>query len=93
MQKINLATLAKTGVIKSGDEFVWERKSQNRVHTVVLTQNYLLQSGDKFFRTPSAAARHFNGNKPVNGWLVWKLLDQKISLENLRSKLSLIENK
>jgi hypothetical protein len=93
MQRINLSTLAKTGAIKSGDEFVWQRKSQDKIHKVVLTENYLLQSGDKFFRTPSSAARYFNGDKPVNGWLVWKLFDQKVSLENLRSKLSLIEKK
>jgi hypothetical protein len=91
MPRINLASLAKIGVIKPGDEFVWKRKSYNRVHRVVLTQNYLLRSGDKLFRTPSSAARSFNDNKPVNGWLVWKLLDHNTSLENLRSKFNLRE--
>lgn len=93
MKRINLTTLVKKSVIKPGDEFVWQRKFHNKTHKVVLTQNYLLQTGDKFFRTPSSAARYFNSNKPVNGWLVWKLLGQKVSLENLRSKLILIEKK
>lgn len=91
MQRIDLKTLARHGLIKSGDVFVWHRKFESTFYKVTLTKNFYLQSGDYVFKTPTSAARHFNGNKPVNGWLVWKLLDHKISLENLRSKLVVSE--
>lgn len=86
MRRINLATLGKKGLIQSGDILVWQRKSENKVHKVVITPEYFLQSGDRIFRTPSSAAKFFNDNKPVNGWFVWKLQDQKVSLEKLRIK-------
>jgi hypothetical protein len=86
MERIDLKKLAKHGLIKSGDVFVWHRKFGDDLYKVTLTKNFYLQSGEYIFKTPTSAARHFNGNKPVNGWLVWKLVDHKVSLENLRSK-------
>lgn len=87
MKRIDLATLARYGLIKSGDVFCWKRNSGEIIHKVVLTENYVLQSGNEFFQTPTSAAKFFNGDKPVNGWLVWKVLDRKISLENLRKTI------
>ena len=57
MRRINLATLGKNGLIQSGDILVWQRKSENKVHKVVITPDYFLQSGDRTFRTPSSAAK------------------------------------
>jgi hypothetical protein len=91
MQRIDLKTLARHGLIKAGDVFVWHRKFESNFYKVTLTKNFYLQSGDYVFKTPTSAARHFNGDKPVNGWMVWKLLDHKVSLNNLRSKLIVSE--
>jgi hypothetical protein len=90
MQRVNLKDLGKHGLIRPGDVLIWRRSGESKIYEVVVTQKFLLEAEDFCFRTPSQAAKFFNGDKPVNGWLVWKLRGQHLSLDNLRSKLNTI---
>jgi hypothetical protein len=41
----------------------------------------------KKHKTPSGAAKHLNGNKPVDGWLAWKVKSSGLSLSTLRENI------
>lgn len=69
--------------LKVGDVFTWHRHVTGEIHSVVVTSDGKLDAGELFFTSPTAAAKHFNGNKSVNGWMVWKLSGTKLTLEKL----------
>lgn len=39
-------------------------------------------------KTPSGAAKHLNGNKPVDGWHTWKIKSSGVRLSELRENFS-----
>ena len=58
-------------------------------HTAVISKDGLLTTTDGVsHKTPSGAAKHLNGNKPVDGWIAWKSKTNGASLAQLRAKIS-----
>jgi len=85
---LKLSDLLNAGLLQIGDELIWERRVQKVTHVAVLNSNCTIETSDKrIHRTPSGAAKHLNGNKPVDGWLAWKLKKSDVSLSDLRKKL------
>lgn len=85
---IKLQDLVKAGLLKNEDVVNWNRKSLKTTHSAKVVDGGFLQTKDgKNHKTPSGAARHLNGNKPIDGWIAWKTSDDKISLAELREKL------
>ncbi len=72
------------GKIKPGSEIVMKKKGQIFKATIT-TDGKIKDSNGKIHNTPSGAAREFNGGRPIDGWLSWKLAtDSKVSLGSLR---------
>ena len=81
-----LIDLMNTGSIHAGEELIWKRRAENQVHLAVINLDGSISTSDGIkHRTPSGAARHLNGGRPVDGWLTWKLKRTGKSLSSLRS--------
>ena len=77
--------LVKRGSLTAGQELIWNRRVAKQIHlaTVNLDGSITTADGVKH-KTPSGAAKHLNGNKPVDGWLAWKIKSTGASLASLR---------
>jgi hypothetical protein len=82
---VKLSELLKSGLISAGDELVWNRKVAKQIHIAIVNQDGSISTADGVkHKTPSGAAKHLNGNKPVDGWLAWKIKSTGVSLSSLR---------
>jgi hypothetical protein len=80
--------LLKLGLVQSGDELSWKRRVQGVTHSATINADGTIRTSDgKFHKTPSGAAKHLNSNKPVDGWLAWKLKKSNVSLADLRQSI------
>ena len=81
--------LLKAGFVSNGTELVWVRKKSQEKHTALIdAKGFIITSDGKIHKTPSGAAKHVNGNKPIDGWNAWKLKSTNETLSNLRNKLT-----
>ena len=82
----SLKDLIKSGFIQANEELIWKRRIENTTHSAVVNIDGSITTSDgQNHKTPSGAAKHLNGGKPVDGWLVWKLKSSGHSLASLRS--------
>jgi hypothetical protein len=78
--------LLKSGAVSAGDKLVWSRRVLKSAHEAVINQDGTISTSDgKSHKSPSGAAKHLNGNKPVDGWLAWKVKNTGDSLASLRN--------
>jgi hypothetical protein len=85
--KIRLSELLQAGLLSPNADIVWRRYS-GVTHKAKLTADGKIKiaSGD-ICATPTAAARMLNGDRPVNGWLTWRVGDRKgPTLSQVREK-------
>ena len=81
--------LVNSGFLKAGQELIWNRRVAKQIHIAIVNHDGSISTADGVkHRTPSGAAKHLNGNKPVDGWLAWKVKSSLVSLAALRAKLS-----
>jgi hypothetical protein len=80
-----LRDLLKNGSLQAGDQLVWNRRTSGSTHRAEVNSmgQIVLEDGTKH-KTPSGAAKHLNGGKSVDGWIVWKLVRTSSALGNLR---------
>jgi hypothetical protein len=77
--------LVKKGSLNVGQELIWNRRVAKQIHLATVNQDGSITTADGVkHRTPSGAAKHLNGNKPVDGWLAWKIKSTGASLASLR---------
>jgi len=77
--------LVKKGSLGVGQELVWVRRVAKETHLATVNQDGSITTADGVkHKTPSGAAKHLNGNKPVDGWLAWKLKSTGATLASLR---------
>ena len=77
--------LVKKGSLTAGQELIWNRRVAKQVHLATVNQDGSISTADGVkHKTPSGAAKHLNGNKPVDGWLAWKIKSTGASLASLR---------
>ena len=77
--------LVKKGSLNAGQELIWNRRVAKQIHLATVNQDGSITTADGVrHRTPSGAAKHLNGNKPVDGWLAWKIKSSGASLASLR---------
>lgn len=80
--------LVDRGLLRPGQELIWNRRVAKQVHIAIVNQDGTISTADGVkHKTPSGAAKHLNGNKPVDGWLAWKIKSSLVSLADLRAKL------
>ena len=81
--------LLAAGYLKSGDSIVWKRRALKRSHLASIQSDGTIVTDDGVVhKTPSGAAKHLNDDKPVDGWLAWKLEESGVSLADLRKRLN-----
>lgn len=80
--------LIKAGLLSEGDILIWSRRTQGVTHEAkVLRDGFLETSDGTKHKTPSGAAKHLNVDKPVDGWLAWRMRVSGLSLAQLRASL------
>jgi len=80
--------LIKSGSLSAGQELVWNRRVAKETHLATVNQDGSITTADGVkHKTPSGAAKHLNGNKPVDGWLAWRVKSSLVTLAELRGKL------
>lgn len=80
-----LKELLSKGILSAGEELVWKRRVMKENHLAILNADGTITTADgKKHKTPSGAAKHLNGDKPVDGWLAWKVKSSGLSLSTLR---------
>lgn len=81
--------LINNGSLIVGQELIWNRRVAKQIHLAIVNQDGSIITADGVkHKTPSGAAKHLNGNKPVDGWLAWKVKSNLVSLAELRAKLN-----
>lgn len=75
--RITLNELLRAGLLSPDTDIVWRRYG-GVTHKAKVTANGQIKiaSGD-ICPTPTAAARILNGDRPVNGWLTWRVGNKK----------------
>ena len=77
--------LVNSGSLNAGQEIIWNRRVSKQVLIATVNQDGSITTADGVkHKTPSGAAKHLNGNKPVDGWLAWKVKNTGDSLASLR---------
>ena len=83
-----IADLLKKGDLNVGTELIWNRRVAKQIHVAIVNQDGSISTSDGVrHKTPSGAAKHLNGNKPVDGWLAWKVKSSGLSLSTLRENI------
>ena len=78
--------LVQSGALQEGQELVWNRRVAKETHLATVNGDGSITTEDGVkHKSPSGAAKHLNGNKPVDGWLAWKIKRTGASLSSLRS--------
>ena len=84
---VAIKDLIKAGLINAGETLVWKRRTHAESHIATVKSDGTIETSDgKIHRTPSGAAKHLNWNKPVDGWLAWKLKSTGETLSAIRVK-------
>lgn len=86
MAKKGLTELISQGLLKDGDVVVWKRRSGS-VEATIKPPGLLVTADSVKHKTPSGAAKHLNGDKPVDGWLAWRLKSTGKPISSLRDAL------
>jgi hypothetical protein len=85
---MNLKDLIELKVLKDGDEIIWSRKSQGIFHIAQIVEGGKIMTADGVLhKTPSGAARHLNNNRPINGWIAWKIKSSRKDLDSFRKNV------
>jgi hypothetical protein len=80
--------LLKANLITGGAELIWKRSKAKQTHTALINANgTILTSDGAIHKTPSGAAKHLNGDKPVDGWNTWRVKSTGKTLSELRKNL------
>ena len=80
--------LIQKGSLAGGQELIWNRRVAKQIHLATVNQDGSITTEDGVnHKTPSGAAKHLNGNKPVDGWLAWKVKSTGQTLSSLRESL------
>lgn len=83
---LKVVDLIKRGSIGVGEELIWTRRVARESHIAIVNEDGSITTSDGVkHKTPSGAAKHLNGNKPVDGWLAWKVKKSGTSLGSLRN--------
>ena len=80
--------LVKKGSVTAGQELIWNRRVAKQIHLATVNQDGSITTADGVkHKTPSGAAKHLNGNKPVDGWIAWKHQKSGKKLSELRDQI------
>jgi len=82
---MKLSDLLQKALLSPNDEIVWQQRKLKKLHQATVNSDGSITTSDGVkHKTPSGAAKHLNGNKPVDGWHAWRLKRTNVSLSDLR---------
>lgn len=85
---LSLKDLLAQGVLRSGEEIIIPRRSQEPIRGALLSNGHI-RVGDDTYPHPSTAARETLDLKAVNGWLRWRVPRMDLrSLDEIRTALA-----
>lgn len=75
--RITLSELLRAGLLSPDTDIVWRRYSGVTHKAKVTADGRIEIANGNICPTPTAAARMLNGDRPVNGWVAWRVGDKK----------------
>jgi hypothetical protein len=82
-----LKDLIEAGLLKVDEPIqIYFRTGNRRYDAVILSNGHIKTEPAKTYSSPSGAAREYNGNKPIDGWLKWRVIRLDMTLSELRDK-------
>lgn len=86
--RIRLYELLAAGLLSPGTDIVWRRYSGVIHKAKLLADGQIKIASGSICPTPTAAARMLNGDRPVNGWVAWRVGDKNgPTLSKVREQL------
>ena len=82
----SIGDLVKAGKLENGTELSWKRIREGSIHSAVIENGKIKTSDGVIHNSPSGAAKHLNGNKPIDGWKCWRIEPSKKLINELRSR-------
>jgi hypothetical protein len=74
-RRIRLVDLIDAGLLKPGDELIWERVRVGETYPAAVTENGSIQLDDgRTFSSPSRAAIEASGLGAYDGWWAWRVV-------------------
>lgn len=81
----SIKDLLSSGLLTPEDVLIWHSRVQGKSHEAVILQNGHIRTPDgKVHKSPTGALKNLNGNKPVDGWMAWRVKQTGIQLSMLR---------
>jgi hypothetical protein len=81
---VNLKELVANGIIPVGTKICMTKKGKT-INAEILKDGSVQTSDGEIYKSPSGAARAHNEGKPIDGWIAWKLAnDKKRNLDSFR---------
>ena len=81
---MNIKELIQNGKIKPGTQITMTKKGVT-IDASIKGNGSIETSDGQIFKSPSGAAKAFNGGKPIDGWLAWRLKENhRITLDSFR---------
>jgi hypothetical protein len=81
---MNLKELIEKGIVPVGTKIFMTKKG-NTINAEILKDGHIKTTDGKIYKSPSGAARAHNEGKPIDGWIAWKLVnDKKLNLDSFR---------
>ena len=77
--------LVNSRILENGTELVWNRKKKGVKHIALIEDGLIKTSDGALHETPSGAASHLNGNKPIDGWKCWRLSSDNRLIDEFRT--------
>ena len=81
----SIKDLVIAGKLSEGTELYWKRNREGSVHIAVIENGHIKTADGKLHKSPSGAAKHLNGNKPIDGWKCWRIKATKKLIDELRA--------
>jgi len=81
-----LIELLHVGKLQEGTVLVWRRKIEGSVHRATVTRTGIQTADGAIHKSPSGAAKHLNGDKPVDGWKCWRVESTNKLIDELRAR-------
>ena len=83
---VTFEELVSMGILNEGTVLIWRRKREGSIHRAIVFRRGIQTADGVVHKSPSGAAKHLNGDKPIDGWKCWRVEKTNKSIDELRSR-------
>jgi hypothetical protein len=84
---VSVKMLIDLGLLEPNTQLIWKKRSLGDAFSATVNADGSIRTTDGcVHKSLSGAARHVNAGKPIDGWNVWRVLENNQTLSELRSK-------